>query len=142
MDWSNAVCLDGFSGTGSIGFEMLSRGALEVHFIDKNPKSIQHIQKQLDTWNMKNTKTVQTDIFEFAFRHTSAYDLIFLDPPYALTDALQLPERFIQYGLLKPDGLLVLEHGPDWAEHTPKIPGWKTTKKYGHVHFSYFHTED
>jgi 16S rRNA (guanine966-N2)-methyltransferase len=142
IDWPNALCLDGFSGTGSIGFEMASRGAQEVHFLDKNPKSIQHIQKQIDAWNLKNTKTMLADVFEFAFRNKTAYDFVFLDPPFALSEALQLPERFIQYGLLKSDGLLVLEHGPDWADQTPKIPGWINTRKYGHVHFSYFRKED
>lgn len=141
VEWPHAVCLDAFSGTGSIGFEMLSRGAKEVHFLDKNPKSIQHIQKQLDFWKLLNTRTMQGDVFEFAFRHTLAYDFIFLDPPFSLAEALTLPEQFIQNGLLKPEGILVLEHGPDWAKQIPGIPNWQSTKKYGHVHFSYFRIE-
>ena len=121
---------------------MLSRGAKEVHFLDKNPKSIQHIQKQLAAWKMENAQAVQRDVFEFAHRQKKPYDLVFLDPPYTLSEALELPERFIQNGLLKPEGVLVLEHGPDWAAQTPSIAGWQSTKKYGHVHFSYFRVEN
>jgi 16S rRNA (guanine(966)-N(2))-methyltransferase RsmD len=142
VDWPLATCLDAFSGTGSIGFEMLSRGAKEVHFLDKNPKSIQHIQKQLAAWKIENAQAVQGDVFEFAHRQKKPYDLVFLDPPYTLSEALELPERFIQNGLLKPEGVLVLEHGPDWATQTPSIAGWQSTKKYGHVHFSYFRVEN
>lgn len=142
IDWSNALCLDAFSGTGSIGFEMLSRGAKEVCFLDKNPKSIQHIQRQLDAWKLTNAKALHGDVFEFAFRQKTPFDLIFLDPPFALDEALNLPEQFISNGLLNKDGVLVLEHGPNWVDRTPAILGWEKTKKYGHVHFSYFRNEN
>ncbi|MBM3171212.1 MAG: 16S rRNA (guanine(966)-N(2))-methyltransferase RsmD [Bacteroidetes bacterium] len=142
MDWTNALCLDAFAGTGSIGFEMLSRGAKEVYFLDKNQKSIQHIQRQLDTWKLNNTKALQTDVFEFAFRQKMAFDLIFLDPPYTLDEALKLPEQFISNGLLKKEGVLVLEHGPNWVTQISTMPGLEKTKKYGHVHFSYFRNEE
>ncbi|MDA0930212.1 MAG: 16S rRNA (guanine(966)-N(2))-methyltransferase RsmD [Bacteroidetes bacterium] len=142
VDWPVAQCLDLFSGTGSIGFEMLSRGAARVDFLDKNPKSVQHIKRQLEQWNIKNASVIQANAFEFAQGRTAAYDFIFMDPPFSLNDALALPQMCIANGLLKPDGLLVLEHGPDWAKQTPEIPGWMYTKKYGHVHFSYFCEEE
>ena len=63
-------------------------------------------------------------------------DVIFADPPYALKDLESIPSRIFEKGLLKEDGLLVLEHGKD--NHFEEDPHFIERRVYGSVNFSFF----
>ena len=52
----NSICLDLFAGSGSLGFEALSNGALKCYFVDKNIKVINTLKKNNN--NFKNSKTI------------------------------------------------------------------------------------
>ena len=66
----------------------------------------------------------------------NSIDLIFADPPYALKDLESIPTRIFENGLLKEDGLLVLEHGKD--NHFEDDPHFIERRVYGSVNFSFF----
>ena len=101
---------DLFCGVGSLGVEALSRGAEFVTFVENDPKVIAVLQKNIEKAGfVGRTKVIRADAFKFGtedkdfrfsifdFRFTSierqsaigdrqlAYDLIFVDPPYAAT---------------------------------------------------------
>ena len=64
------------------------------------------------------------------------FDLIFADPPYALPELPELPDRVMQSSALAPDGIFVLEHG---AKHDFSArPDFLAHRAYGSVNFSFF----
>jgi len=79
-----ANCLDLFAGTGVLGFEALSRGAEEVWFVEHDAKLVAGLQETAATLGAQ-PQIVRRDVLAF-LREPAArrFDLVFLDPPYAL----------------------------------------------------------
>lgn len=111
----DARVLDLFSGTGNLGLEAVSRGAVHAVLVDKSPSSIATIKK-----NAQNTKLVESieiirqDVLTAIDRLVAAsqqFDLIFCDPPYnqgfVQTVLHKLDEKPL---LLSDDGILIMEH--------------------------------
>jgi 16S rRNA (guanine966-N2)-methyltransferase len=75
--------LDLFAGTGALGFEALSRGAVNVLFIDDGAKSRALIRENIDTLStIGSTKLFRRDATNLGAATTNPFDLVFLDPPY------------------------------------------------------------
>ena len=128
--------LDLFSGTGSISLEFVSRGCERVISVEREPSHHAYIYKVKEQLKESNWLPLRTDVFRYIERCRETFDLIFADPPYALTRLAELPELILGGGLLAPDGLLVLEHGKEhnFAAH----PQFIQERIYGSVHFSFF----
>jgi 16S rRNA (guanine966-N2)-methyltransferase len=114
----DASVLDAFAGTGAVGIEALSRGAAHVMFVDHDPRAIALIHQNLARCGVMDRYTIQRmDLARSgpAFAKATAgkpafptaFDLIFLDPPYEMTptDACGALALSLANG-----GLLVLEH--------------------------------
>jgi 16S rRNA (guanine966-N2)-methyltransferase len=79
-----ARCLDLFAGTGVLGFEALSRGAEEVLFVEHDAKLIAGLQESAAAFGAQ-PRIVRRDVLAFLREPTAQrFDLVFLDPPYAL----------------------------------------------------------
>ena len=72
----------------------------------------------------------------FIDKCSEQFDFIFADPPYALKDLESIPARIFESGILKEDGLLVLEHGKE--NHFEDDPHFIERRVYGSVNFSFF----
>jgi 16S rRNA (guanine(966)-N(2))-methyltransferase RsmD len=136
LDLEECTTLDLFGGTGSISYELASRGATDLTIVEKDPAMHEFIRKTADTLGMKNTRVVKSDVFRFMQQATDKYDLIFAGPPYALTNIDDLPKFVFSLELLKPGGWFVLEHTPrnDYKDFL----GYRTERKYGTTIFSIF----
>ena len=86
---NGARCLDLFAGSGAMGLEALSRGAREVIMVDSNPQVIRQLRSHVELLGSKQAKFIQTNAVEYLKSEASAFDIVFLDPPYA---AELLPE--------------------------------------------------
>lgn len=126
----DAVVLDLFCGTGALGIEALSRGAKEVVFADKDPRSV-----KLTLGNLKNlgisAKVITAD-FNVALKSLRGrkFDIIILDPPYMSGVYEKALSLIAEYDLLSDSGVIVCEH-----EKTVKIDfspfEVESEKKYG-----------
>lgn len=77
--------LDLFAGTGNLGIEALSRGAREVVFVEKHPKSIEILKKNLAKLKVPSTdyRIINMDVLAYLKGYENeAYDIIFADPPF------------------------------------------------------------
>jgi 16S rRNA (guanine966-N2)-methyltransferase len=76
--------LDLFSGTGNLAIESYSRGACHVTAVEKNPKSIQIIKKNLEALNiLREIDVVTSDVFSFLSNYKGeAFDIVLIDPPF------------------------------------------------------------
>ena len=136
VDFESLKVLDLFTGTGSIAFEFLSRGAIEVTAVDTNHKCIDFIKKTAESFGAKNIQPVKSNSFVFIKRMWSQYDLIFADPPYDLEGIESIPDLIFESKLLGEDGLLILEHSSRYRfeEH----PMYSQHRNYGSVNFTFF----
>lgn len=135
--------LDLFGGTGSISFELLSRGAAQVSCVEMGHQQQQFIRKVAETLKIgKELTLVRGDVFKFLksqiaiLPQEGLYDLIFADPPYALPELNTLPDIILSSTMLKNDGIFILEHGKD--QDFSNVAGFQELRVYGAVHFSFF----
>ncbi|MGI6073390.1 MAG: 16S rRNA (guanine(966)-N(2))-methyltransferase RsmD [Fermentimonas sp.] len=136
VDWSNTDALDLFSGTGSISFELLSRGCSTVVSVEKNHKNWQFINKTKQLLSAEDIYTINADSFKYIDKCKSTFNLIFADPPYLMEEVDSLPSIILSKEILRPGGIFILEHS---SKHDfQNQPNFKLMKKYGKVHFSFF----
>jgi 16S rRNA (guanine(966)-N(2))-methyltransferase RsmD len=136
LDLEGMTTLDLFGGTGSISYELASRGAADLTIVENDPQMYEFIKKSLDTLGIQNSRVVKMDVFRFMEQCGSAFDFIFAGPPYALSTIDELPKKVAEKKLLKPGGWFVLEHTP--RNKYEQYPLYKTTRNYGTTMFSIF----
>lgn len=136
LDFEDATALDLFAGTGSISLELVSRGCSKVISVEKDQAHYAFITKVMNTVGTTCCLPIKGDVFKYIDRCSSKFDFIFADPPYQLENIAEIPNLIFEKGLLKSDGIFVLEHGEsnNFSEH----PLFKEMRKYGSVHFSFF----
>ncbi len=136
LDYESLRVLDLFTGTGSIAFEFLSRGVMEVTAVDSNSRGIDFIKKTAMEFGAENIKPVRSNAFVFLKHMVSEYDLVFADPPYDLEGVEAIPDLVFGSGLLVAGGMLILEHSA--AYKFEKHPCFDQHRQYGSVNFSFF----
>ncbi len=137
MDLEGIKTCDIFGGTGSISYELASRGAAELTLIERDAVSIQFIKKTAQTLGIEDKMhIIKGDVFRFMKQSRDQYDFIFAGPPYALQNIDDLPLLVFEKAMLKPNGVFVLEHTPrnDYQQH----PHFQRMKNYGTTVFSFF----
>lgn len=128
--------LDLFGGTGAISYEFASRGASKVYCVEMLPLHASFIKSQAAKFGMDNLIVVRHNVFEFLGICHEKFDLVFADPPYALEDLAEIPDKVFARDIMHPGAYFILEH-PD----TYNFEGHRffvKEKKYGNVHFSFF----
>ena len=136
IEWEKTTALDLFSGTGSIAFELVSRGCPHVTSIEINPTHYQFICKTKDLLNAEELYPLKTDVFKYLQLTNEKFDFIFADPPYDLPQGKTIPLIILQKQLLQPEGIFIMEHSKsvDFAD----LPLFVEKRSYGNVHFSIF----
>lgn len=125
-----SVCLDGFSGTGSIGLEALSRGAAKCVFVDEFYPSVKVIKQNVAKCGAEEKSVVLHKEFNRAVidlaKEGVRFDLVFLDPPYRLLEERNPLKVLRKRGALKPGGLIVLRH---YFKIKPKLGDFKLERR-------------
>lgn len=136
IDFDGADALDLFSGTGSISLELLSRGCRQVVSVELDRDHHNFIRQCLKKLGDDGVVAIRGDVFRFLKSCHQQYDFIFADPPYALKELATLPDAVLERGVLKEDGIFVLEHGKDYdfSDH----PRYLEHRSYGSVNFTLF----
>ena len=140
LDFEETRALDLFAGTGSITLELLSRGCREVMSVERDRQHYTLIQSMLRHLDDPAATAICGDALRFISKGFKEFDFVFADPPYALRELPELPERVMSSKLLAPGGLFVLEHGKnnDFTDH----PCFLEHRAYGSVNFSFFRRPD
>jgi len=128
--------LDIFGGTGSISYELASRGAADLTVVEKDPKMYEFIKNKIAELKIENCSVKKMDVFRFLENCSEKYDLIFAGPPYALKNIDDLPKIIREQNLLKKNGWFILEHTP--ANNYENELLFKTMRNYGTTVFSIF----
>jgi 16S rRNA (guanine(966)-N(2))-methyltransferase RsmD len=135
IDFEDTKVLDLFAGTGSISLEFLSRGSTEVTMVELNFKHIQFIKSVLAKLNLK-ARVIRADVQKYIASDHKKYDIIFVDPPYDHPNFKEIAVQILENNLLAENGTLIIEHPKEYD--FKELPGYRDTRKYGKVHFSFF----
>ena len=119
-----ARVLDLFAGSGALGLEAISRGAVSADFVEIHRLALAALKANIAALKVDEHATVhRMDALKFAERLTpGSYDVAFADPPYATDDAAKLVELFRATPFA---GVLSVEHAVD-----SPVPG-DDTRRYG-----------
>ena len=104
-----ANVLDLFAGSGSYGFEALSRGAGCATFIDSSSVAVDTIKKNAAKLNQENVTIIQNDVLAFLEQNLQEFSIIFADPPYKLDIYEDVVNKALSNHILSENGIIVLE---------------------------------
>ena len=147
-DLEGARVLDLFAGTGALGVEALSRGAMHATFVEQARPALRALRQNLHTLGIEDATTVLPIPVERALKSApwelESFDLVFIDPPYALMRNGRFSDPIgaaMERGLataLCPGGHVIIEHGSD--EQAPEVSGitLEQTRVYGDTALSFY----
>lgn len=139
IEFEGKSALDLFSGTGSIAFELVSRGCKQVVAVDQNKNCVEWIRKGTGQFDMHNLQVKHFDSFKYIVQNPLRFDIIFADPPYNMDRVEGLSVLIFKYQILEPGGWLVIEHSAN--VDLSMQSHFDNHRKYGKVNFSFFHLE-
>ncbi len=132
--------LDLFAGTGNMTLEFWSRGARQVVSVDQHHRCVGTIKQHLRDLQIRGGSVIRMDARRYVSQATESFDLIFMDPPYALPGQPELVEQILAGELLTPDGILIVEHSPQL--NFEEIEGFEESRIYGSSALSTFYARE
>lgn len=136
LDLDALRSLDLFGGTGSISYELYSRGVKDLTIVEKDPVMFEFIKKTADQLRISGMNIIRSDVFKFMQQCKESFGFIFAGPPYALGNIEDLPKLVFSQNLLAEGGWFVLEHTP--RNNFQQFPYFKSERKYGTTLFTIF----
>jgi 16S rRNA (guanine966-N2)-methyltransferase len=128
--------LDAYAGSGSIGFEALSRGASHVTFVEMLPAAVKTIRQNVTGLEVASQILVSpTSIEKWLERSHEQFNVIVAGPPFPSLDSGvidKLGER------LMPQGLLILWHSSRIASPELKSLAFDSARTYGDSKLSFY----
>ena len=136
FDIDQCDVLDLFTGTGSLSLEFASRDAKAVIAVDWNTACLKFISEIAKKHDLPQIKLLKNDALKFIQIAHMQFDIIVADPPYEYKHYEKLISAVFEKQLLKPEGMLVVEHGKQ--NNFENMPNFRDVRNYGGVHFSFF----
>lgn len=121
-----ARCLDVTAGTGALCFEALSQGAAEAVLVELSPAAAARLRDNAALLGASAT-VVQGDALTFLNGPVTAFDIVFLDPPFASELVARASAIMDRRGWVRP-GTLVYIEVPSTVDPLPIPAGWKLVK--------------
>ncbi len=108
-DIIDSRCLDLYAGSGALGFEAASRGAKSVVQVENNPDACRALKETAVKLSATQIKIIQSDVFRYLAGDAEPFDIVFLDPPFALNLAAQTCQWLEDKGWLSPHAKIYVE---------------------------------
>ena len=130
----NSNVLDLFSGVGSFGLECLSRGSINVTFVENYNKVLPILRKNIlnlsyQEYSIIIEKNIIDDLNLQIFK--KKFDVIFIDPPYKEKKLPDLLIKIIEFNILNDDGIIILHRHKKEKDKLPKKFNIIVEKSYG-----------
>lgn len=131
----NAIVLDLFCGSGSLGIEAISMNADTCYFVDNGKEILSILNKNINNLNINNksiilNKDYRDALFYFKDKNIK-FNIILVDAPYKLQVMEEVIELINSYDLLLDNGIIVLEYSFDKLKDSYQNLILYKNKKYG-----------
>lgn len=126
-DIAGARCLDLFAGSGALGLEALSRGAARVLFVEQGVAAARDLTATLTEWEGAGGEVRRADALALLAGPAEAFNIVFLDPPFASSLLEGAAVRLAQGGWLAP-GALIYAEAAARTGLPPLPPNWRLLK--------------
>ena len=135
QDLSGLSCLDLFAGTGVMGFEALSRGALTATLVEKSTPAYKALIENKQLLKAEQVSLRHQDALQFLSQNSQKFNLIFLDPPYDMQWLDKVLPQLLAH--LLEDGLVYSESEFSLDRNSEMMQGWQIIKqsKAGNVFY-------
>lgn len=135
--------VDLYAGSGAVGLEALSRGASAALFVESHALTAKLLRKNIADLGVTGADVICAPV-EKALQTAPSepYDIVFADPPYAVTDAgvAEVLEALVGYGWLAEDADVVVERGgKDASIPWPREIAEDRVRRYGTTALCYGH---
>lgn len=145
-DVPDSDVLDLFGGSGALALESLSRGAASATIVDKSREALDCIRKNIAKLRLESETAVLPCDWEQALVKLSSsgktFDLVFLDPPYRMTDLGSICRRMQELNLLAGNAMLVLEHRTGADIGMPPAFTLEKERTYGETQIHFYRLEE
>lgn len=131
FDIEGRYVLDLFSGSGQLGIEALSRGALGCTFVDNSRDAIRVIRENVEKCKMSDLADIRLSDYRAALlgTHAHSYGIVFLDPPYGTAQLTRALNTIASVDIVAKNGIIVCESERD--ERLPEtLQGYTRLKEY------------
>jgi 16S rRNA (guanine966-N2)-methyltransferase len=137
---AGADVLDAFAGSGALGLEALSRGAKNATFVERDRVAQKIIGNNIALLQVgAQSKLIKSSVSQWVKSANQRFDIIFADPPYSDP---QLSTVSVLFGLLKPNGLMVLSY-PGRSETLAELGVVVVdNRSYGNAAIAFYRKED
>lgn len=137
MDCPGASVLDCFAGSGVLGFEAISRAAKQLTMVEKDSQARDRLQQQLERFECDSITLICGDIVKLIPGMKNQFDLVFVDPPYALPQLrYQVINSLLEHRRLI-NGAKIFIEWPAAEQFDLPVPelSWLKQKKAGLVNY-------
>jgi len=140
IDLHGVSALDLYAGTGSVGFETISRGADWVMFVEANPKIADILRENAKTLKVENNCRICVMKAEKYLRTCEEkFDIVYVDPPYAFNNQThEIVDQIIKQKLVNEAGIICVEHS---KEYIPPASNLFRQKIFGSTILSFIKPE-
>ncbi len=135
--------LDIFAGSGQMGLEAVSRGAASATFVDSSKQAVEIIKKNVEKTRLSDSCRVlcaKAEDYIRTMRGREAFDIVFIDPPYALRLVAPVLSALLDAKMIKPTSVIVCEsEEADVFEKMPELAAkFEVLRhaKYGAAHIT------
>lgn len=136
----DARCLDLYAGTGALGLEAASRGAVSVVLVEQDRRLCRQLTELGEQWPGGEALTVvQADAVRWLERADGPFDIVFVDPPFGAGLYAETLSALTRPGLLAPGALVYVESAArspapssspcQGEEHSPRPGNWSTLRE-------------
>jgi 16S rRNA (guanine966-N2)-methyltransferase len=137
LDCPGASVLDCFAGSGALGFEALSRAAKQLTMVEKDILAWRCLQQQVERFESDAITLLSGDLVKLIPEMNDQFDLVFIDPPYAMPQLrYQAINSLLDHQRLI-DGARIFIEWPVAEQFELPFPelSWLRQKKAGRVNF-------
>ena len=133
IDFDEIKVCDVYAGSGSLGLEALSRGAGEVHFVEKDFHVSKMLQENITSLSADyECKIFRMEAVRFSkMSEHEKYNLILADPPFFKNDIHKVVQNILTNGFLSGDGILLVERSIQTQKEDEGAFGKAAQKRLG-----------
>jgi len=127
QDLTGSNCLDLFAGSGALGFEAASRGAMHVVMVESGGTAVSALSANKIKLAAEQVELVRMDASVFLATNKRKFDVVFLDPPYRMKLLPEILPLLLSH--MNENGLVYLEGPSDDNDIEQVLQQWKIRRK-------------